>query len=44
MPTDFIGRRYKQADFGDVEAVTAQAHEWAAEDLDLGRCNACPQN
>lgn len=33
MPTDFIGRIYKEADFSNVEAMTAQAHRWAADDL-----------
>lgn len=42
MPTDFIGRIYKEADFSDVVAVTNQAHRWAADDLGLGRCSSCP--
>ena len=43
MPTDLIGRIRKDVDFDDLTAVGDQIHDWAAEDLDLGRCSACPQ-
>jgi hypothetical protein len=41
MPTDFVGHIYKEADFDDIEAVAAEIHKWAAEDLGLGRCSDC---
>lgn len=42
MPTDLIGRIYKPVDFDDLDAVSREAHLWAAEDLGLGRCGSCP--
>ncbi len=42
MPTDFVGHIYKPVDFDDADAVGAIMHEWAAEDLGLGRCPECP--
>jgi hypothetical protein len=43
MPTDLIGRIFKPVDFDDLSAVADEVHVWAAEDLDLGRCPACPK-
>jgi hypothetical protein len=42
LPTDFVGQIYKPVDFGDLGAVGAAVHLWAAEDLGLGRCEHCP--
>ena len=42
MPTDFVGHLYKEVDFTDLAVVGATLHRWAAEDLGLGRCAACP--
>lgn len=42
MPTDLVGRIYKSVDLDDPETVAAAVHIWAAEDLGLGRCSACP--
>jgi hypothetical protein len=42
MPTDFVGQIYKSVDFADVDGVRDQLHDWAANDLALGRCLACP--
>lgn len=42
MPTDIIGRIYKDCDFDDLDEVGGLMHLWAAEDLDLGRCRSCP--
>lgn len=42
MPTDLIGRIRKDVDFDNVKEVSKEIHLWAAEDLDLGRCRACP--
>jgi len=41
MPTDFVGHIYKSVDFEDVGGVSAAVHQWAAEDLNLGRCADC---
>lgn len=42
MPTDFVGQIYKEVDFGDSSSVADAVHGWAADDLGLGRCEACP--
>jgi hypothetical protein len=42
MPTDFVGQIYKPVNFGDVAGVSAELHRWAANDLGLGECPACP--
>jgi hypothetical protein len=42
LPTDFSGQLYKPVDFAAVDGVSAVLHRWAADDLGLGRCAACP--
>ena len=42
LPTDFSGQLYKSVDFGAIDGVAAMIHRWAADDLGLGRCSACP--
>lgn len=42
MPTDFVGHLYKEVDFTDLAGVAATLHRWAAKDLGLGECPACP--
>lgn len=42
MPTDFVGQIYKPVDFSNVGQVSEQLHRWAAKDLGLGLCAACP--
>jgi hypothetical protein len=42
MPTDLVGRIFKEVDFDDLAGVGREVHLWAAEDLDLGRCPGCP--
>jgi hypothetical protein len=42
FPTDLIGLIYKSIDLDDTRSVTARVHAWAADDLNLGRCSACP--
>jgi hypothetical protein len=42
LPVNLSGQIYKAVDFKDLTAVREQAHLWIAEDLDLGRCDACP--
>jgi len=41
MPTDFVGRIYKEVDFADLGAVASEVHAWAARDLGLGPCQSC---
>jgi hypothetical protein len=43
MPTDFVGRIYKEVDFDDLSAVADEVHAWAARDLGLGACRSCPK-
>lgn len=42
MPTDLVGHIYKPVDFGDLATVNVAAHQWAADDIGLGRCKSCP--
>ena len=42
VPTDLTGQIFKPVDFDDLDGVAREVHLWAAEDLDLGRCAACP--
>jgi hypothetical protein len=42
LPVNLSGQIYKPVDFDDLAAVREQAHLWVADDLDLGRCAACP--
>jgi hypothetical protein len=42
MPTDLVGRIYREANFANPDEVAAQVHLWAAEDLGRGRCRDCP--
>lgn len=42
MPTDFVGQIYKEVNFSDVVSVVEAVHGWAASDLGLGPCPACP--
>jgi hypothetical protein len=42
MPTDLVGRIYREANFAEADEVAAQVHLWASEDLGRGNCPACP--
>jgi hypothetical protein len=42
MPTDLVGHIYKPVDFADLATVNAAAHQWAEDDIGLGRCPSCP--
>jgi hypothetical protein len=42
MPTDLVGFIYKSVDLDDPSSVANAVHEWAREDLALGKCGACP--
>jgi hypothetical protein len=42
MPTDLVGRIYKDVDFDRPSGVATAIHLWVAEDLSLGRCPDCP--
>jgi len=41
MPTDLVGLIYKSVDLDDTATVTRAVHEWAREDLALGKCSDC---
>jgi hypothetical protein len=43
MPTDLVGFIYKSVDLDEPESVCEAVHEWAREDLSLGRCQQCPR-
>lgn len=42
MPTDLVGHIYKSVDLDDPRTITTAVHEWAREDLSLGKCKDCP--
>jgi hypothetical protein len=44
MPTDLVGFIYKSVDLEDPVTITDAVHEWAREDLALGRCDGCPRS
>lgn len=41
MPTDFVGRIYKDVDLDSPETVERAVHSWLNDDLGLGACPAC---
>jgi hypothetical protein len=43
MPTDLVGRIYKDVDVGNPMTVSRAVHEWLRADLGLGRRSECPQ-
>lgn len=43
MPTDLVGHIYKPVDLDDPATTTRAVHEWACNDLALGRCGDCPR-
>jgi hypothetical protein len=42
MPTDLVGFIYKSIDLDDPVSIRQAVHEWAREDLALGKCRDCP--
>lgn len=44
MPTDLVGFIYKSIDLDDPATVAQAVHEWANDDLSLGKCKDCPSN
>ena len=43
LPTDLVGHIYRPVDFGDLEGVSANLHQWVANDLGFGKCRSCPR-
>jgi len=44
MPTDLVGFIYKSVELDDPATIAQAVHEWAREDLALGKCKACPRD
>lgn len=42
MPTDLVGRIYKEVDLDAPRSVAPVIHRWIRDDLDLGSCSSCP--
>lgn len=42
LPTDLVGKVYKNVDLGDVDATAAAIHIWLRDDLMFGPCARCP--
>jgi len=38
LPTDLVGRIYKEVDLEDLTTVATELHKWIRDDLDLGAC------
>jgi len=43
MPTDLVGKIYRSVDFGKPKTISDSLHAWMRDDLNLGRCSACPK-
>ena len=43
MPTDLVGKIYKGVDLDKPKTVGDALHVWMRDDLNLGRCSACPK-
>lgn len=41
LPTDLVGKIYKEINLEDLEAVGKALHAWVREDLGLDACEAC---
>ncbi len=41
MPTDLVGFIYKSVELDDPATIAQAVHEWARDDLALGKCKAC---
>ncbi len=41
LPTDFVGRLYKEVDIANPNEVATATHSWLADDLQLGKCKFC---
>jgi hypothetical protein len=41
LPTDLVGRIFKDVDFSAPDTVEAAIHIWARDDLGLGACDDC---
>lgn len=41
MPTDLVGRIYKDVDLAKSQSVASAIHEWLRDDLALGKCPHC---
>jgi hypothetical protein len=42
LPTDFVGRIYKEIDLDDPGTTANAVHLWIRDDLCLGACRKCP--
>jgi hypothetical protein len=42
MPTDLVGRIYKDIDLGSPATIDIAVHAWLRDDLGLGSCQKCP--
>ncbi len=41
LPTDFVGKIYREIDLDDPESTSSAIHSWIRDDLALGACNKC---
>jgi hypothetical protein len=42
LPTDLVGRIFKEIDLTAPDTVELALHKWVRDDLGLGPCSACP--
>ena len=43
LPTDLVGRIFKEVELDKPATVAAALHKWCRDDLNLGSCVACPK-
>lgn len=43
LPTDLVGRIFKEVELDRPESVEAALHRWCRDDLALDSCDACPK-
>ena len=43
LPTDLVGRVFKEVELDKPATVVAALHKWCRDDLNIGSCVACPK-
>jgi hypothetical protein len=43
LPTDLVGKIYKEIDLDEQESIAAAVHSWLRDDLALNACSGCPK-
>jgi hypothetical protein len=43
LPTDLVGKIYKEINLVEQESIAVAVHSWLRDDLELGACSGCPK-